>query len=51
MDQTSKCPFCGHVRFENCKEDNFPALADGCCNCGGRILRQAQREGLVWPTD
>jgi hypothetical protein len=51
MDQPLTCPFCGHVRCGNCKEDKWPALADGCCDCVARILRQAHLEGLVWPTD
>lgn len=50
MEDRSKCPYCGHGRCENCKEDKYPALADGFCDCVARILRQAHLEGL-WHTD
>jgi hypothetical protein len=38
------CGYCGHVRCENCQPDQWPNLADGCCNCVARVLTQALGE-------
>jgi hypothetical protein len=37
------CEYCGHLRCDNCRPDNWLNLADGCCYCADRILREAQR--------
>ena len=39
-----RCPWCGHVRCTKCTEDRWHRLADGCCNCIVRVLRQALGE-------
>jgi hypothetical protein len=38
------CNYCGHPRCRNCEPDQWPQLADGCCNCIARVLGQALRE-------
>jgi hypothetical protein len=37
------CEYCGHVRCGKCLPDRWPQLADGCCSCLARILKQTQR--------
>jgi hypothetical protein len=39
-----RCPWCEHVRCAQCSEDRWPKLADGCCSCLARVLREAHRE-------
>src|SRR5262245_38031267 len=38
------CEYCGHLRCGDCQPDQWPLLADGCCNCIARVLRQALGE-------
>ena len=39
----SICEYCGHVRCNKCLLDRWQQLADGCCSCLARILKQARR--------
>ena len=41
------CEYCGHVRCENCRPDRWPWLADGCCECEKRILREWRAKWLI----
>jgi hypothetical protein len=37
MEKQLKCPWCGHERCPDCKNDRWPALRDGCCQCKAKI--------------
>jgi hypothetical protein len=40
------CEYCGHVRCDKCLPDRWPRLADGCCNCLARLLKQKKKGGF-----